>query len=536
MAPLAGYVLFLAKFVDGTTPNTTWSLFLFAWTIAAAIVAWRLARPETGILEWLDGHAAAVAAGVVVVFAAGLIVVNVWQARNFSMSIYAEDTAYYSQVLWNTLHGHILSGNVQQERLYNPPVSTDLALHVSPVPLVLLLPAYALFPHFLTLLIVRDLVLAAAAWPLFLLARERMGGVGGVAAVALYLGNPAVIGQGFESFTLLHLAPFPFFWAFRAFVRQEPGAFLGWTAVALGVREDVAIAMAGFGIWALVARRGFRWLALGLGIPVVWWAVVTLAIQPAFGRWGNSVFDVALAGGTRNPLGLYQSLLTDPSWIVDTLRAGGAKLVYGLLRAVGLVAVLGPEGLVAFPTLASTLFATRAFFGAEDPLSRFALLPSCALVGAAVVIVSRLGRRHRIDTRVFALAMLVLLPSVSLLDGAKDALRTRLLGYMKGHDAPALRQALGHIPGDAPVAAPIDTLPALSNRPRLFTLQYLDAYPAPRVEYFLIDRRPDRVSRNPHGRERYVALVGELMRSPSYETVWQRGDYLVLRRRGGAAT
>src|SRR5437588_21490 len=131
--------------------------------------------------------------------AVAFVAVSVWQARSLAMSVYAEDTAYYSQVLWNTLHGNLLSGSVQQERLYSPPVSSDLALHVAPISLGLLLPAYALFPHFLTLLIIRDVALAAAAWPLFLLARERVGAGAGVAAVVLYLGNAAVLAQGFES-------------------------------------------------------------------------------------------------------------------------------------------------------------------------------------------------------------------------------------------------------------------------------------------------------------------------------------------------
>jgi len=145
------------------------------------------------------------------------------------------------------------------------------------------------------------------------------------------------------------------------------------------------------------------------------------------------------------------------------------------------------------------------------------------------------GRHHRAGTRLFAFALLFLLPSVSLLDGAKDAVQTRLIGYIRGHDTAALWEAVGRIPDDVSVAAPIAVLPALSKRARLFTLQYLDRYPEPRAEYVLLDRRLDRVSRNPQGRERYVALVGELTRSPSYETVWQRGDYLVLRRRAETA-
>ncbi len=532
MAPLVGYALFIAKSVAGPV-NVTWALLLFLWTIAATVLAWRLTGADGRVLDRLDRRAAPIATGLIALVAGCFVAISVLQARYFAMSVYSEDTAYYSQILWNTLRGNVLWGNVTQEHLYRPPVSTDLALHVSPIVLMALLPVYAIVPHFLTLLIIRDVALAAAAWPLFLLARERMGGGAGVAAVALYLGNPAVFVQGFESFSLLHLAPFPFFWALRAFVRHELRRFLGWTLIALCVREDVVIAMAGFGIWALVGRRGFRWVGVGLGLPVVWWGIVTLAIQPAFRGSGTTVFDV-LAGGTHGPLGIYGSVFAEPSWIIDSLKAGGAYLLYGLLRSVGFVAALGPEGLVAAPVLSAVLFVTRTLHGAGDPLSRFALLPSCALVGAAVVIVSRLGRRHHADPRVFTFALLLLMPSVCLLDGAKDAVQERLLGYIAGHDAAALSEAVARIPDGASVAAPVIALPALSKRPRLFTLQYLDVYPEPRVEYFILDRNLDRVWRNRERRERYVALVGELTRSPDYETVWQRGEYLVLRRRGDA--
>jgi len=499
LAPLAGYALFLAKSVMVPT-NTTWALLLLLWALAATLVAWRLTRADSGILDWLERRAAAIATALIVLAAITLVAVSVWQARTAAMSIYAEDTAYYSQVLWNTLHGNLLSGNVQQERLYAPPVSSDLALHVAPVSLALLLPAYAAFPHFLTLLVIRDVALAAAAWPLFLLARQGMGGAAGVGAVVLYLGNAAVLAQGFESFTLLHLAPLPFFWAFRAFALGDFRMFLILMAITLGVREDVAISMAGFGLWALVGRHGLRWVAAGLAVPVAWWVVVTLAIQPVFRGAGKTVFDV-LAAGSPSSLGLYGSVLADPSWLLDSVRADGAYFLYALLRSVGFLPVLGPEGLAAVPGVAATLFAARTLFGAGDPLSRFALLPACVLVGATLLIVSRLARRAE-HTRAFAFALLLLLPSVSLLDGAKDAVRQRLLAYRTSHDPAALAKAVAHVPDGASVAAPVVALPALSKRPRLFTLQYFDAYPAPDVEYFLLDGRPQRVWGTAERRER----------------------------------
>lgn len=529
--PLIGYAIFISESIFAR-PNLKWASLLLVWALSAAVLAWWLARGRArGLFDSLDRHASTIAIGIIVLVAMVLVVVSVLQAHYFALSVHAEDTAYYNQLLWNTLHGDFLSGNLQQERLYKPPVSNDLALHVSPVLLLGLLPIYTVFPHFLTLLIVRDVALAVAAWPLFLLARERMGGTAGVAAVILYVANPAVIAQGFEAFYLLQLAPVAFFWALHFFVREEFGKFLCWMGIAIGLREDVAITMAGFGLWALMSRRQLRWSAMGLGIPFAWWGLTTLIIQPAFGRVGSSAFEVALAGGNSHQLGSYQILLGNPSWMLEVLREGGLEYLYRLLRSVGFLGILGWGWLLATPGLVANLFLARVFYSASDPISRFALIPSCALIGAAVVIVSRLGPKHHRSMQVFALIMLLFLPSASLVDGIKDAIQARLALYTVHNDAPVLWEAIEQIPATASVAAPNYALPALSNRPKLFYVTYLHMYPQAQPAYILLDRNIDRITVSPELRQHYVALLDELSRSREYESVWQRGDYSLLYRR-----
>ncbi|MGH3117611.1 MAG: DUF2079 domain-containing protein [Gaiellales bacterium] len=532
MLPLAGYAIFLAEsLVVELSP--IWAALLLGWAAAATALAWWLSRGRPAsvrLLDRLDRHSATVALVLILATVLVLVCVNVLQVRYFSLSVHAEDSAYYNQVLWNTLHGDFLSGNVQQERLFNPPVSTELALHVSPALLVALLPIYALFPSFLTLLVVRDVMLAAAAWPLFLLARDRMGGTAGVAAVTLYLANPAILAQGFQSFSLVLLAPLPFFLALRAFVDEKFGSFVLWTVVAMCVREDVAIAVAGFGLWALVGGRGFRWWAAGLGLSVAWWGITTLLIQPAFGRSGNNVFEMMSTGGRQGPLGIYEMFLLQPSSMLEGLREGGLHYLYRLLRSVGFVAILGWEALLALPGAMANLLLARVFYSGIDPIARFAVLPSCALVGAAVAIVTRAARRRPWDPRVFSLIVLLLLPSVSLVDGAKDAVQDGLLRTGVRNDRTALREAVDRIPDGVSVAAPTYALPALSKRPRLFTLQYLHMYPGAQPDYLLLDRNADRVTGNPELRSRYAALLDKVSRSGEYTTVWQGGEYFLLRR------
>lgn len=553
MLPLIGYGIFIAEVVFAR-PNPVWALLLFLWAIGATLFAYWLARGGgLHVLASLDRHAGMIAFGMIAITAMGFIVVSVLQARYFAIGAHAEDTAYYNQLLWNTLHGHFLVGNVQQERLYNPPVVNDLALHVSPILLLGFLPIYAIFPHFLTLLIVRDIALAAAAWPLFLFARDRIGGTAGVAAVVLYLANPVVIAQGFEAFYLLQLAPLPFFWALRAFTQKAFGPFLCWMGVALSLREDVAIAMAGFGLWAFVARCHPRWWALGLGIPLAWWSVATLGIQPFFGRWGSSAFDVALAGGNQTPLSIYRVFFYNLTWIVEVMYEGGLEYIYRLLRSVSFLSMLGIEGLLAAPIFAAVLFLARVLYVAIDPLSHHALLPSCALVGSAIVISVKIITKFRINMTGFSVVILLLTPSVPLIDGVKDTIIGRLYSHTVWNDYKSIREAMNYIPDNASVAGPNYILPTLSNRRRLFYVQYLgeplipidalklqenlnkqkryfEVYPYGYPDYIFLDKDLNRIATHPDLRRRYMSLLASIAQSPAYETLWQRGDYFLVRR------
>ena len=533
LLPLIGYLIYAAGLWEGH-PNRTWMLLLFLWALAAGGIAWTLASQRANrLLDWTDRHAALLAVCSILLAAGGLMAFSIWQTRNFAAGAQAEDTAYYSQVLWNTLHGHFLSGNVQQARIYHPPVSSDFALHLSPFLLFVLLPIYAMSPSALTLLLVRDICLVAAAWPLFLFVRDRLGGSAGLSAVFLYLANPAVIAQGMEAFYLLHFAPLPFFFALRAYDREWFGAFCMWALIALGVREDVTITLIGFGLLMIFVRRRWNWLAAGFIPACVWWFFATLVIQPLFGHAGNSALDAGLAGGQPSPAGAYSVLLSGPGWILDALRKGALSFLYMLFRSVAFLACLGWEATLAVPVLAATVFLGHVYYQGSDPFSRFALLPSCALIGAAILIVCRLGLKYTGDRRVFSLVLLLLLPSICLLDGAKNAIRDRLDSYTVANDKNALREALRLIPSAASVAAPNYALPALSKRQTLYYIQYFYMYPPSPVDYFLFDQNIGRITSRPDLRQHYSELRDRLSQSSDYEKIWQKGDYYLLHRKAG---
>ena len=258
--------------------------------------------------------------------------------------------------------------------------------------------------------------------------------------------------------------------------------------------------------------------------------LVTLVIQPAFGRWGNNVVEISFAGGNPAPFGVYQVLLGTPTSILQPLWEEGPYYLYQMLRSVAFLPVLGSASLLAVPGLAANLLFARMFHPAGDPFSRFALLPACALVGAAVVIVSRNAHKPHWDMRALAVVVLLLLPSVTLLDGAKDAVRASLGAHTVWNDAGALEDALARIPAAASVAAPHYALPTLAARPRLFYVQYLHMYAGARPDYLLLDRNLDRMTMNADLRTRYAALLDAVSHSTDYETVWQREEYFLLQR------
>jgi hypothetical protein len=535
LLPLAGYLIYLMGIWEGH-PNPKWALVLLLWSIVASAIAWALVTHRVDrLLEITERYATAFAITVMVVVLFGFMAISVWQMRNFAAGAQAEDTAYYSQVLWNTLHGHLLNGNLQQARIFHPPVINDLALHVSPFLLVVLLPFYALFPSALMLLLIRDLFLVAAAWPLFLIVREKLGGTAGLSAVVLYLANPVVIAQGMESFYLLHFAPLPFFFALRAFDREKYGLFWLWTMIALGVREDVSITLMGFGAMMIFLRRKWKWVAAGFVPSGMWWFITTLVIQPFFGHAGKSALDAGLAGGQQSPAGAYGILLSGPAWIFDALRKGAFSFLYSIFRSVAFLSFFGWEIVLAGPVLAATLFLGHVYYQGNDPLSRFGLLPSCALIGSAILIVMRMGRTYEADKRVFALLLFILLPSACLLDGAKNAVRDRFSAYTVQNDAAALRDALRLIPSNASVAAPNYALPALSKRHELFYIQYFYMYPDSHVDFFLFDNDLHRITARPEVSRRYIELRDKLASDPNYEKIWEHGDYFLMHRRSGDA-
>jgi hypothetical protein len=194
--------------------------------------------------------------------------------RDRALMTHALDLGYYVQLVWSIGQGF-------GAWVTFPPMHA-WGDHFSPI-LYLLVPLGWLTSVSTALVLTQTFILAAGGFAVFAFARQRLHDDGLAAGLAvLYLVNPSLHGinirdihpQAFAIPLLIVAA-----WALDA--RRW-----GWCALALvltaACREDAAVALVGFGLWAALARR--RW-AIGAGVAVAAVAVLifdTRVLMPSF--------------------------------------------------------------------------------------------------------------------------------------------------------------------------------------------------------------------------------------------------------------
>ncbi len=257
------------------------------------------------------------------------------------------------------------------------PVQNRLALHVEPI-LFLLVPFYWIGiggPEFL--LVVQAVVVALGAWPLYLIARPRIGAWGGLAASLAYLLYPALEAAVLYDFHAVTLFPtlvlFAFYWLERAMAspwhnRQagqvSHGSYWGRFALFLGLamacKEDMGfiVAMLGLYVWLVYRRWG---PALIIFVPGVAWSLLAIfGVQTLFGGNVQSDRYTWLAEAVTQP-----ALIWDHLWRQVDLPG----YLWGMLAPTGGLALLSPLALL--PTLPSLAINLLSSHGLQWRLEEF---------------------------------------------------------------------------------------------------------------------------------------------------------------------
>ena len=297
------------------------------------------------------------------------------------------DLGNVNQAIWNTAQGRPLAFTNMA------PIDNRLALHVEPI-LFLFVPFYWLSlagPELL--LMVQGGIVALGAWPLYLIARPKIGPGGALILCLAYLLYPALEAAVLYDFHAVTLAPtfllFAFYYLERAadFLPQSHAnnwrGFALFALLAMACKEDMGLVVAMLGVYVLLAYR--RWkpalaiFILGLG----WSLFAILVVQNAFGGNVQGGRYDWLAGAVANP-----NLI----WTHLTQTADLPAYLWGLFAPVGGLALLAPLALLPMlPSLAINLLSNHGLtwrleeFHYAAPIAPFVFI-------AAVQAINRLCR------------------------------------------------------------------------------------------------------------------------------------------------
>lgn len=182
--------------------------------------------------------------------------------KYFHFDYYDWDLALYAHAMWNLAHGSLTS------TLWGTSFLSNHAEYIA----FLLTPLYALMPHPLTLIFLKVLALSAGGWVFYLIAKNVIDRRLAVFLVLVYFSYPPNAYMLLYEFHFENLAVPFLFLLFYFFQRQRLGLFVITAVVTALIKENLALVVAGYGVFALLTKRPRKlfWvfvpLVIGLGI------------------------------------------------------------------------------------------------------------------------------------------------------------------------------------------------------------------------------------------------------------------------------
>ena len=261
------------------------------------------------------------------------------------------DFLVYEQPIWNTVHGRPFAQSMYS---FSPThLGVDLAFFE-----LWVAPFYALWQGPVSLFVLISLGAALGAWPLYLIARERLGsplaGLGWAALYLLFLPVGTITLSEFQPRLFAASALLGAYWFYR---RERAVAFWLCLLLAITVRSDVGLVVGMFGVFGMIERRDWRF---GLAPAVVgfgYWIAAVFVIIPALADGHGFLWQVNYAWLGEDSRAIVTRIITDPLYTargVFTLEKG--RYLAQLLWPLAFLPLLRPRLLlIPAPILALNL-------------------------------------------------------------------------------------------------------------------------------------------------------------------------------------
>jgi uncharacterized membrane protein len=480
----------------------------------AALVGWLAAGSRRTSPSWLV-HLVPLAGVLWAVTFAWLAV-----ARHNGFRSHAYDLGIYDQVVWNSSQGRLFENSIM---FYLPHFLGD---HFS-LALLAFVPLYWLWPDPRTLLVVQPFLLALA--PVitgYAAGRILKSALAGLVVGGVYLLHP---GQAFTALFDFHdlvLAPPLLALALTLLLGGRSTAFALALLPVLLVKEEMGIVVAAVGLWAALftpaRRRGLLLAALGGG----WTLLVLFVVIPLFNPEGQYYYlRRYFEGGAPTSIAAAAERLLSLTAGLGTPE----RLAYlgHLLLPFALLPLAGTASLMALPTLGYHLLSPEFPFAFIEKHYSVLVLPFLAF-GAIQALRRLADRSHRAYGAALAALGASGVLAYGLLSPGPLARHFQPERFAPNPRAEALQEAIRRIPPEASVLAQTDLVPHLTHRRQVYMFPEAPTFGG--TDYVLLDLEGNKYPlSNPE--DDYDRELLQYLLSPAFETIYERDNVLLLRRR-----
>lgn len=191
------------------------------------------------------------------------------------------DLANMDQTVWNTAYNKFFS--LTSSRGY----ISRLGLHADLI-LILLSPFYLIYNHVKTLLVLQSFLIALAAVPIYLLAKDRLASKAKALLMStVFLLNPGVQWTNLYDFHGVALAMLFLLASFYLATHRKWNWMYFWAILAMTTRETVSLAIVMLGIYIFIALKDrFRGL-LTILFGGIWFLLFVFGLIPHFALSGQ---------------------------------------------------------------------------------------------------------------------------------------------------------------------------------------------------------------------------------------------------------
>jgi uncharacterized membrane protein len=445
--------------------------------------------------------------------------------HHYSFGTSAYDLGIMENVFWNSVNGNLFGSSIEA-------AGNHLGVHTSFI-FFLFFPLYALIPRPETLLVLQTVVLALAAWPLFLLAEAMLRDSRKALLVSvIYLVHPAVGGANFYDFHELAFTPICLFSAL--FFLRRDRLVLYWVSIALllSVKEDMTLVVVCLGI-VLTGSKRFKVGLATILVGAAAFVVLQYLVIPHFagGQTDYGWYYEDLGGERGGIGGIITTVLRHPIFAIRfALTPPKLLYIFQIFAPLAFLTFTSWRGavLVSYGLLASLLASRPPLFqlGFQYSLTTVA----CAVVGMLMALAPRSPRFQRWSLLAAGLLAVVVTVQWGMIfprDNFMGGFR-RVDFEFSDEDRRRYREAMeiaALIPDDASVTASETLVPHVARRAEVQTVRFAHTGPGRYFDYYFFFEETARAD---------LRFLFEVSGQRDYELVARNATCGLLRRRPAA--